>query len=356
MTPRQRTFLSLLILSPLLATAELTTTQDCTCFTTNSSTPYTSQLYTHYQFFDFRKFGRTSSSDYINQSAWVTPSQDLGTESPTDSYFSSSAFKNIWDIQTWTTTPKKADLAASTEKVVNSARNIYISRDEDAANNSHVTFRTISYETFQSTSEMQTKDTYMYASVRARARVSGAAGAVAGIFLYHDDSNESDIEILTSDKTSVFRATNNPDVDPETGNQIPGASTIDNVPGINGKGTGGYTQFNDYRLDWFPTRSDWYINGKLIESKSYGVPKTECNFMINMWSNGGIWSGNMTEDKSAYLDLQWLEMVYNTTSDDAGKGCEKKCDVDGANSGGIKVIPNTWVWMFVGVLGWWCVL
>lgn len=53
----------------------------------------------------------------------------------------------------------------------------------------------------------------MYASVRIRARVYGAPGAVAGLFIYANGRNESDIEILTRDDESVIRYSNQPVVD-----------------------------------------------------------------------------------------------------------------------------------------------
>lgn len=62
----------------------------------------------------------------------------------------------------------------------------------------------------------------------------------------------------------------------------------------------------------------------------------------NMWSDGGVWSGNMTVGQSAYLDISWVEMVFNTSGPISGypenndkvkrghhsKKCKSVCVVD----------------------------
>jgi len=53
----------------------------------------------------------------------------------------------------------------------------------------------------------------LHASIRIRARVYGAAGAVAGLFIFQNDHNESDIEILTRDDPTEIWYSNQPVVD-----------------------------------------------------------------------------------------------------------------------------------------------
>lgn len=77
----------------------------------------------------------------------------------------------------------------------------------------HLTLRTNRLESFQSASDLEaTELSYLFASIRVRARVTGSSGACAGIFFYHSDDQESDIEILTRDEHSILRATNQPGV------------------------------------------------------------------------------------------------------------------------------------------------
>jgi hypothetical protein len=54
--------------------------------------------------------------------------------------------------------------------------------------------------------------------------MSGTHGACAGTFYYCNDTDESDIEILIDNPTSVLRANNQPDVRPD-GFDVPGASS-----------------------------------------------------------------------------------------------------------------------------------
>jgi len=62
--------------------------------------------------------------------------------------------------------------------------------------------------------------------------------------------------------------------------------------------------------------------------------------MQNLWSDGGVWSGNMTKGESAYMEIEFVEMAFNVSEDGRdspgrkvkrGKGskCGKICVVDG---------------------------
>jgi hypothetical protein len=225
----------------------------------------------------------------------------------------------------------------------------------------YLTLRTSRLEKFQSAAELDTPFEMQHASLRVRARVLGESGGCAGVFFYRDDENESDIEILTKDNTSVFRATNQPGVD-KNGDEIPGASTVVKIPGSGdkakrdreegdddddddqaannsssaaAKSSSGYTVFNDYRLDWLPTVTQWTVNGKNVANKTYGIPKGAATLNLNMWSNGGAWTETMKVGDQAQLDIAWLELVYNPP--DADDSCAKEavvCDVDSTGRGG----------------------
>ena len=194
-----------------------------------------------------------------------------------------------------------------------------------------------------------TNSSFQHTSIRVRGRISGDAGAVAGIFLYADDDDESDIEILTSDPSTQFRATNQPSVDKD-GNEIPGASSTDAFPAADGSsGNGSWTDWNQWRLDWGDSVSEWLVNDKLVSNKAYGLPKKPCHIVVNVWSDGGTWSGNMSVGGSAVMDVEWIELVYNVTGDSLAK-CNVTCKVDdGAQPGAPEV------WNGVGRLrvGWW---
>lgn len=95
-----------------------------------------------------------------------------------------------------------------------------------------------------------------------------------------------------------------------------------------------WSDWNVHRLDWLPARSAWYINGNLAASTKVNVPggTEESTVNINMWSNGGFWSGNMSKGDKAELQIQWIEMLFNTSASSAalsGVGMKKVvCLVD----------------------------
>ena len=130
---------------------------------------------------------------------------------------------------------------------------------------------------------------------------------------------------------------------------IPGASSIEAFPAADGSGgNGSWTDWNEWRLDWTDSVSEWLVNGKLVESKTYGLPKEPCHVVVNMWSDGGVWSGNMSVGGSAVMDVEWVEMVYNITGEDLGN-CNITCKVDdGAKPGA----PEVWNGVARLTVGW----
>ena len=186
-----------------------------------------------------------------------------------------------------------------------------------------------------------------YASIRVLARVRGNAGAVAGIFTYYNDTVESDIEILTQDSASSVEYSNQPTLD-AGGNIIPGSNFNTSMAG--GKSTQQWTDWNVYRLDWLPGRSAWYVNGEMAASTRVNVPADESMVVVNMWSDGGSWSGNMSVGDEAELQVQWIEMVFNMPDADAssrrGKGVV--CSVDEVVGTPVRAegVPNGGAWGF----------
>jgi hypothetical protein len=45
---------------------------------------------------------------------------------------------------------------------------------------------------------------------------------------------------------------------------------------------------------------------------------------LNIWSNGGMWSGNMTTGGQAEFQIQWIEMTFNTSGPYNGTAKEKR--------------------------------
>lgn len=171
----------------------------------------------------------------------------------------------------------------------------------------------------------------------------GNPGAVAGLFLYQSDSCESDIEILTRDPSSRIRYSNQPSVDP-AGNVIAASSQDVALPGGMV-----WTGWNEHRVDWVAGRSAWFVNGVKVAGMEYGVPRWPSGLVVNLWGDGGVWSGGMGVGGEAGLEIQWVEMVFNTSGPVGGTterrwwrdgggwrkerrgegGCRVPCTVDG---------------------------
>ncbi|KAL8905536.1 MAG: hypothetical protein Q9171_006632 [Xanthocarpia ochracea] len=281
------------------------TTQECSCYQAASNRE---ALFLNHQFFDFRSLANEPFASNLTAPPPIDNSQDGGIEPLTSPFFDTGSFGDYFIPASWSTNVSEV----SPVLMVNSHQNVYLTRDS-LDSPVHLTLRTNRLASFQSASGLQTTETaYMHGSIRIRARVAGSPGACAGIFTYLNDEQESDIEILTRDDRSTMRATNQPGVDPN-GNVIPEASTPITISQPGETANGSWTDWNDYQLNWLPGQSEWLINGVSKLNKTYGVPTEPSNIQIRIWSDGSSWPGNMTVGGLATLDIEWIDLVYNTS-------------------------------------------
>jgi hypothetical protein len=298
---------------------------DCNCYVVQSGADSeTPSYFQYYRFYDFRNlpdaFSRAPGQ--VNSSAGSEPTWQPST-------FSSDDWLADWGIQNWS---KKATDEFPVP-LTNSPANIYLGKEKDA---SYLALRTSREDDFQSAAEVENQQkNIMHVSMRMSGRVIGAKGAVAGFFTFIDDDNESDIEILTRDPVDTIRYTNQPSVGKD-GNEVAAASKLaNNLPS--------WENWQTHRIDWLPKNSFWYLNGKQVAANTYSVPRKQSYLVLNMWSDGGSWSGNMTVDDSAEFHIQWIEMTFNTSGPYVGtkknqkrkaKGCETVCKIDGVKQVG----------------------
>lgn len=306
------------LLSPAAATYPYTSTQnetpkdnspDCNCYVVksgdNSETP---NYFQYYRFYDFRNL-----PDALSESPPLVNDSVIAGQQPIwqPSLFNSDAWNADWGIQNWSK-PATSDFPTPMN---NSLANIYLLEED---NTSFLTLRTSKQETYQTAGEIENmQKNLMHVSMRMYGRVRGDKGAVAGFFTFFDDENETDIEILTDDPTDQIRYTNQPSVDKE-GNEIAAAS-------VGPTDLPSWEDWQTHRIDWLDKRSFWYLNNKQVAANSYSVPRKPSFLTLNMWSDGGEWSGNMTEGGSAEFQIQWIEMTFNTSGPYTGaKGGEKR--------------------------------
>ncbi|CVK88496.1 related to xyloglucan endo-transglycosylase-like protein [Fusarium mangiferae] len=295
----------------LVATVHGSSNDECECYLTNGTN---SAYYSRHSFYDYRNLG-----DYAGVPSPVqNASRKAGV---TSDYFNSDTWDNSWSIQDWSNRGKGVSLSGdATVLMINSPNNIYIEKndDKDAASDTFLTMRTMRLPGFQSAAEFDSVSTYHYVSVRMLARVTGSAGACMAIFTYLGgeelaDVQEADIEIMTHDPKNRVQYTNQPSFT-EDGDDIPKATRNGTLP----KGV----EWDDWvvhRLDWTPKRSTWYANGQEVASIEYQTPKDPAQIILNAWSDGGSWSGNMSLNGAAYMQIQWIDMVYNVTKDNEEK-------------------------------------
>lgn len=76
-------------------------------------------------------------------------------------------------------------------------------------------------------------------------------------------------------------------------------------------------EWNVYRMDWLPGSTSWYINGKLAGEIKVQVPKDPTTLILNMWGDGGSWSGDMASQIMGGIGY-W---VYSSAGECDGGKC-----------------------------------
>jgi hypothetical protein len=336
----------------------------CDCYTISGPDP---GYFQHYKFWDFRavdlkKHANLNLSEPIDYSDedWDDDDQgdiqdppndhppavhDSKDPDPRSLVFYKTSFEIDWSSQNW----ERRGTARSPVLMINSKHNVFLTRDHEQ-HNPHATYlvlRTTRFSDYTSTAEIETRLHNIYrCSLRVRFRLLPASfivsqppqpkewpsrdpkrhytapsnktipvrddrpadGACAGIFTYHDQTCESDIEILTRDPSHRVHYANQPDYDFTADKEIPGASTVRDVPVP-------WTTWSTHRLDWLSNMSRWYVDDQIQDAKSYGVPNLASMIVINLWSNGGLWTGDMKIGDSIYMGIEYIELVYNRSSD-----------------------------------------
>ena len=115
-------------------------------------------------------------------------------------------------------------------------------------------------------------DNILYASVRTTMQVSTVPGTVSSPFFYKSDSQEADIEVLTGGNFTGVHYTNQK-VNSEA------QQTTKSLPLTPELTTG----FHEYRLDWLPGRTDFYLDGALQASFTDNVPTEAGKWLWNNW-------------------------------------------------------------------------
>jgi hypothetical protein len=132
--------------------------------------------------------------------------------------------------------------------------------------------------------------------ITAKVRVKNPPpGMVASIFTYSTDrlgSDEIDFEFLSTQTNKAkgdhsLLATNWNDWDEKK--ELYGNKTNHSPQSVTPKGlnTG---EWNVYTIRWYPTKTDWLLNGTLIRSSNEAVPDADTAIRFNFWAAAKYWT------------------------------------------------------------------
>ncbi|KAG8632090.1 hypothetical protein KVT40_001230 [Elsinoe batatas] len=141
----------------------------------------------------------------------------------------------------------------------------------------------------------------LYGSVRTVAMASTVAGTTHGFSFYSNDTQEADIAFLTDD-TAILHLTNE-----QTGYGQPVTSF--GVPSP----SDATSAFHEYRMDWVPGKTMFYIDGQLVYQINQNVPSTPGFYLWNNWSNGNAWAKGPPQGTNT-VKIQSIVAYFNQTS------------------------------------------
>ncbi|GIZ47509.1 hypothetical protein CKM354_001059800 [Cercospora kikuchii] len=153
----------------------------------------------------------------------------------------------------------------------------------------------------------------LYASVRTSAILTNESGICNGMFFYHSDSQEIDIEWISdpdsasNNGTRVMQYTNQGQHGTEDAVEINGLAPDDAT-----------TEVHEYRVDWVEGKSRFFVDGEFQQEIEMNVPTTEGQWVWNAWTNGDPSFTVGPPENDAVFKIQKIVMIYNTT-DDAGQ-------------------------------------
>ncbi|KAJ1335322.1 endo-1,3-1,4-beta-glycanase ExoK [Microdochium nivale] len=322
------------------ATYQQVSDDKCNCYLTNGTD---ANYFSAHKFYDFRRL-----SQYAGVPKSLTSVQGNADADVTSDFFRSNGFTSAWEIQNWNNSARlNSGEVDATVLFVNSPNNIFIESNKDPkpASETYMTMRTARVGDFQTGAEIESKIAdYHYLSVRMFARTVGSPGAITAMFTYKGAEQitgvqESDLEIRTMDPPQFVQYTNQPAYTPGGGG-IPEATRNITMPrGLT------YRDWAVWRLDWTPTTTTHFVNGEQVSSIAFQNPRDPLQVFFNSWSDGGSWSGVMKRGDEAFLQIQWIELVYNKAGDalasratNGDPQCGNVCSIDESSTVGAAVL------------------
>lgn len=163
-----------------------------------------------------------------------------------------------------------------------------------------------------------------YGSYRTNMKLTGTNGTCAAFFWYRNDTQEIDMEFLSSQYNDTSSPVNLVLQSPESardGFDASGTGTFDlqQLPFAPDDG------FHEYRFDWAPDSVSFYADGQLIETMKTAIPTEAGHITLSHWSNGNpLWSGGPPED-DAITTVEYFKGYFNSSDPKRQGDWEKRC-------------------------------
>lgn len=180
----------------------------------------------------------------------------------------------------------------------------------------------------------------LWGSYRAGLKITGVNGTCGAFFWYLNDTQEIDIEFLSSqlnDTTSPVNLVLHSTDSLENGGDASGTPTfkVIQLP------FEADLDVHEYRFDWQPDRVSFYADGKWLTDmtdKKY-IPSAPGHLILSHWSNGnGYWSGGPPE-VDAVMTVQYVKAYFNTTDPKRTEKYNERC-VDPSAPNAVCEIPD----------------
>lgn len=68
------------------------------------------------------------------------------------------------------------------------------------------------------------------------------------------------------------------------------------------------------------------MDEELVARSEYSVPRKPSGLVMNLWSDGGSWSGNMSVSTEALMQVLWVQVVFNVSGPVGGMCGEEGCE------------------------------
>ncbi|RPB29915.1 glycoside hydrolase family 16 protein [Terfezia boudieri ATCC MYA-4762] len=171
----------------------------------------------------------------------------------------------------------------------------------------------------------------IYGSFRAGIKTTGISGTCGAFFWYLNDTQEIDIEFLSSqlnDTTSPVNLVLHSSL--SKGGDASGTPTfkVIQLPFEADKAV------HEYRFDWQPHRVSFYADGQWLTdmTEEEYIPSVPGKIILSHWSNGNkLWSGGPPIE-DAFMLVQYVKAYFNTSSEERMKDYAVRCKNSSASN------------------------